>query len=545
MKKRSPLVWLAGLVTLGSGLLNLYSVISRSLPERRALLRQFFPLEFLHLSRFVTLLIGFGLVISSINILKRKQRAFQIVFLLAVFSVVFHLTKGLDYEETILSVVLMGVLYLARERFTVKSSIPDLRGGLLRLAVAILVALGYGVAGFWFLEPREFGIDFTVWDALHRTLHFLTLVGDPEIVPHTRFALRFLDSLYVITITAMVYSLVAVFRPVIYQYRTLPQERERASQVTQQHGRSSLDYFKLLPDKSFFFHPSHQCFLSYRVGRNFALVLADPMGPEEQIEETVRLFRKFCGDMDWGHGFYQTLPDFLPIYTRLGYRKLKIGDDAIVDLPRFSLEGKEMKKFRHRINQLDKLGITARFYEAPLPDEVLRRAREVSEEWLQIPGRRERGFTLGQFETEYVRSTPLFAAEEKDGRMQAFVNLVPSYCKGEATIDLMRHRLEVPNGIMDYVFVKLFLHERERGFQRFSLGMAPMAGFQEHENASREERAVHFFFHQLNFLFSYEGLRQYKAKFATSWEPRYAVYRNPLDLPRLARALTRVAEHKE
>jgi phosphatidylglycerol lysyltransferase len=69
-----------------------------------------------------------------------------------------------------------------------------------------------------------------------------------------------------------------------------------------------------------------------------------------------------------------------------------------------------------------------------------------------------------------------------------------------------------------------------------------MSGFQEREGASVEEKAVHYFFQHLNFLFSFRGLRQYKAKFASFWEPRYAVYRNVLDLPKLAFAITKVSE---
>ena len=543
--RKSPLVYLVALVTCGSGVLNLYSVMGPALPERRALLREFFPLEFLQLSRFLTLLIGFALVISSINIYRRKKRAFQAVFLLVSFSVLFHLTKGLDYEEALFSFVLLGVLWAARKHFTVKSSVPRLRSTLVRLALALLIALGYGVAGFWFLDPREFGINFTLMDSIHRTLLFLSLIGDPQIIPHTRYANWFLNSLYLMTTTAMAYSLFAVFRPAIYQYATLPQEREDARKIAEKYGRSALDFFKHWPDKSFFFSDSGNCFLAYRVGGNFAVVLGDPVGAEEEIEETVRGFADFCWENDWAHGFHQTLPDFLPVYTRLGYRKLKAGDDAIVDLTAFSLQGKEMKKLRQYLSRFEKMGMTARRVEPPIEDDLLAQAKEVSDEWLQIPGRRERSFSLGAFEREYIRSGPLFIVQDAGGRLLAFVNIVPSYRPGEATIDLMRYRTEAPNGIMDYLFVKLFAHEKERGQTRFNLGMAPMAGFQEHEHATHEERAVHFFFQHLNFLFSFTGLRQYKAKFATHWEPRYVIYRNPLDLPRLAMALSRISERKE
>jgi len=61
------------LVVLSSGLVNLYSVAGKALPGRLATLRELFPLVFVHLSRFVTLLIGFTLVVLSINIYKRKK----------------------------------------------------------------------------------------------------------------------------------------------------------------------------------------------------------------------------------------------------------------------------------------------------------------------------------------------------------------------------------------------------------------------------------------------------------------------------------------
>ena len=59
------------------------------------------------------------------------------------------------------------------------------------------------------------------------------------------------------------------------------------------------------------------------------------------------------------------------------------------------------------------------------------------------------------------------------------------------------------------------------------------------------QRAVRYFMQQLNFLFSYQGLLHYKAKFATIWEPRYTVYRNVLNLPRVAHAISEVSEIRE
>lgn len=536
------LISLVTVVTLGSGLLNLYSVIGRPLPEHLRYVHEILPLEFIHLSRFLTVLIGFTLVVSALNVHKRKRRAFQVVLLASLCSVVFHLTKGLDYEEAAFSAVLLMLLLFSRKNFTVGSGRPDLREAGARLAVGLVVALGYGVAGFWFLDPREFGINFTIADSIRRTLLFLSLVGDPGVIPHTRYAHWFLDSLYLMTATVIGYSVSILFRPVVYRFRTLPQERLRAKEITSRYGRSPQDYFKFWPDKSFFFSRSRNCFIAYRVAEGFAMALGDPVGPEEEMEETVRDFVAYCDSNDWRVAFYQTLPDLLSLYRRLGFRRLKIGDDAIVDLAQFTLKGRSMKGVRNAVTKLERAGVQIRRFDPPISDEVLAGVRAVSDAWLQIPGRRERQFTLGRFDSEYVRSTPLFVALDAGGRFLAFVNVIPSYRRGEATADLMRHGIDIPNGVMDYLFVKLIEHSRESGYERFNLGMAPLAGFQEHEDASPEERAVHFFLQRLNFLFSFVGLRSFKAKFATHWEPRYLVYRNILHLPAIAIALAKVSE---
>jgi len=545
MKPRSALTQVVAAMVLGSGLVNVVSVIGPALPARSRILHGIFPLEFAHVSRFATLLIGFALIVSSINIYKRKRRAYRLVVALTILSVVFHMTKGLDYEEATFSVALLALLLLARSRFVVKSSVPDLRWGFIRLATALLAALLYGIVGFWLLDTRDFGINFTIGDALHRTLLFLSLVGDPQVVPHTRYAHWFVDSMYLMTAAAIAYALFAVFRPVVYRYRTLPQERKLAETITVGHGRSAIDYFKYWPDKTFFFSPSRRTYVAYKVGGGHALALGDPVGPEEEIESTIRQFLEMCGQNDWRAAFHQTLPDFLPVYRKLGLRKLKIGDDAVVDLPNFTLEGKHAKKFRHTINLLEKEGFRFVRFAPPPSEEVLGQLREVSNEWLEIPGRRERGFTLGLFAPDYVRGTPVYAAVDGQGKIWAFANEIPSFARGEATIDLMRYRPTSPPATMDYLFSKLLLAKKTEGFTRFNMGMAPMAGFQEREEASLEERAVHNFMQRLNYLFSYEGLRAYKAKFATLWEPRYLVYRNVLSLPLVARAITEVAELHE
>ncbi|HEX8139554.1 MAG TPA: phosphatidylglycerol lysyltransferase domain-containing protein [Pyrinomonadaceae bacterium] len=536
------LLWLVALGTAGSGLLNIYSVIGDSLPARTQALEKIFPLAFQHLSRYLTLLIGFALVVSSINIYRRKRRAFWLVLFLSLSSVIFHLTKGIDYEEASASMLLFFTLLVTHKHFNVKSARPSLRQAGERALAGMLIVFCYGAAGFWLLQEDEFGVNFTLTRAVKHTLLIISLAGNPQLNPQTPYARWFADSVYLLTFAAIVYAGLAFFRPIIYRLRTLPQERLLAAGILRMHGRSSLDFFKLWPDKSYYFNEAGNCFIAYRVGNNYAMALADPVGPEEYLKETVRGFLEFCRSNDWGVSFHQTLPDFLPVYHKLGLKRLKIGDEATVDLTNFGLHGRRRRKLRANLNKFEEHGFHIVEHRPPIPDEVLREARRVSDDWLGLPGRRERRFSLGMFDEAYVRSTPLYTLVDARGRMVAFVNRVESYRRGEATIDLMRHLRDAPNGTMDYLFTKLFLDCKTEGFRHFALGMAPLSGFRESEQPTPEELAVHYFMRRLDFLFSYSGLRYYKAKFADSWEPRYLVYQNILTLPQVALALVKVSE---
>jgi phosphatidylglycerol lysyltransferase len=545
LNKNKLIITITALITLGSGIINLLSVTFPALPENRKILEDIFPIVFLHLSRFISLLIGFSLIVSSYNIYKHKKRAFYVVLLLSSLSVIFHLTKGLNYPEALFSALLFSLLFVSRKHFTTKSGIPDFRSGLIKLISGIIVAFLYGIVGFWFLDPKDFGVNFTMADSIRRTLLFFSLIGDPNLHPHTHHAKWFLESLYLITITSILYSLLSLFRPVLYKYRIYPLERDIAVSLVKKYGRSNQDFFKYWPDKSFFFSAERNSFISYRVGGNYALTLGDPVGPEEEIETIIRSFIEMCTENDWGFGFHQVLPDFLPLYKNIGLRKLKIGDDAIVALSEENVKETLGKKFHIVINRLEKIGMHIKIIEPPISSEVLLRLKDVSDEWLQIQGRKERGFTLGLFDYDYIRETPVLAVCDDKDVYQAFINIIPSYHKGETTIDLMRRRINAHSGVMDYLFVNAFKYSLDKGFKTFNLGMAPMSGFQEREEASIEERAIHVFFQNLNFIFSYRGLRSYKAKFASTWEPRYLMYRNAIDLPGITFALNVISTIKK
>lgn len=320
-------------------------------------------------------------------------------------------------------------------------------------------------------------------------------------------------------------------------------EDREARKIVELHARSSLDSLKLWPPKSLFFSPSRRCMIAYAVANNTAVCLGDPVGPGTEIELTVREFLKLCSESGWGVAFYRASSEFLPIYTRLRLRKLKIGDDAVVDPSKFSLEGRSKRDIRSKARHFEELGMDVVEYEPPLSPGTLSQLRMVEEEWLNIPGRRERTFAVGYFDQDYLRSTTVLAAIDRNRKILAFINLL-STTSHEIAGDLMRRARDAPNGIMDFLLLRLIQYAGERGYSRVGLGLAPMTGFNVGESATLEERLVNGVLQNFNFCFRFRSLYQYKAKFATSWEPRYLIYKNLFQLPRIALALIHLSEIK-
>lgn len=216
----------------------------------------------------------------------------------------------------------------------------------------------------------------------------------------------------------------------------------------------------------------------------------------------------------------------------------------MVDLRVFAAKTALAGEFRRIPNRAAKLGLATTWHAPPHPGGLVDEMQAISNEWLSLPGRREHGFTLGRFDRDYVHRTPLFVVRDADGRALAFVNLIPCWPAGDATIDMMRHRVPIPNGTMDYLFRELLLR-MGADHRRFSLGLAPLAGVGDRPGASLEERAIFQLYEHVNRFFSYKGLRGYKAKFEPVWEERFLAYSGPVTtLPQIALALAHMTEER-
>ena len=534
------------------GAVNVISAVTPPVAERLQWLEQVLPLEVRVGSRWTAALAGFGLLLMAGNLWRRKQAAWWLTLGVLTVSIASHLLKGLDFEEIGVSLVLVIWLLLQRHHFHARSDLPSIQQGAAALRNALLFTLAYGITGFYLLD-RHFRISFSLLAAFRQTVMMFTAWPDPGYVPITSFGRYFADSIYAVGAGALGYALVMLLRPVLIRQPASTAERAWARLIVEEYGASSLARFALFDDKSYFFSPSGESVIAYAAKGRAAVALGDPIGPVEDASSAITAFCQLCAHNDWQPAFYQTLPDYLPLYQQAGLQAVCIGHEAIVPLEQFTLQGGANKPLRTAVNRLTRLGQRARLYSPPLSEEIIDELQEVSDEWLADRHDTEMRFSVGWFDDEYMRGSQVMAVhaaadpsangpastDSVGGDLMAFANLTPAYRKNEVGIDLMRHRRKMENGTMEFLFVSLLQWAKEQGFATFSLGLSALAGVGETPQAPAVERALHYVYEHVHQFYNFRGLHEFKEKFHPDWSPRYLVYPGAASLPEVGLALAR------
>ena len=531
-------LWIAAILTGAVGVANLLSAVTPSLPERVDWLEQIFPFEIREGAHLFAVISGFFLLVIAANLLRRKRLAWLLAVGMLVVSIFSNLLKGWDYEESLLSIALLGQLLWMRSVFTARSDRPSIIQGIRVLAIALAFTLAYGTLGFYWLD-RHYSTTFRWGEALRQTLAIFFTDDNLGLQSTSRFGNFFINSIYIIGAVTLLYALWMLLRPVILHTEATPKERQRAKEIVERYGCSSLARFALLDDKSYYFSPSGQSVIAYVPKGRGAIALGDPIGAKEDRSEAIAGFKEFCALNDWQPAFYQTLPDDLELYRSLNFKTLKIGEEATVDLQTFTLQGKAGKSLRPVINKFQKLGYEVRFHAPPIADELLQELRAISNNWLEQMAGSEKRFSVGWFDDDYIKSCEVAVVHNQQGNPIAFANIVPEYQRNEATIDLMRHLEDAERGTMDFLFISMFERSKQQGYNSFNLGLAALSGVGEAAQSTRMERGMHYLYEHLNQFYNFQGLRAYKDKFHPHWESRYLVYPQFAALPDVVIGLVR------
>jgi len=529
---------LPALLLLLLGILNIVSVLTPAISTRIAELRHFLPIDAINASNLFVFMAGLFLIATAAFMLKGLRTAWYFALALCTVSLVGHLAKAIDYEEAIASLFVIVILLVSQKAYYVKNSRRLSFFGVKTTLLSIAAVLLYGIIGFYFLDKRHFNIDFSLLQSIRYTIQSYFLI-DSGLTPRDNFARNFLYSINISGFISLTFLLYSLLRPYISSNSPSKEELEQASGLLKEYGNSAMDFFKVYPDKLIFTSKETNSFLSYRVSGNFAVVLENPIAKNRQeMKACIAAFDRFCYQNGLKSLYYRVPEESLATYAELRKKKLFLGQEGIVDLQSFTLEGGDKKSMRNALNKIKEKGYKEVIYSPPVKDGVLQKIKAVSDEWLTSTGRKELVFSQGMFIEEQLKQQTLITVENSEEKIVAFLNIIPDYAKNEGTYDLIRKTADAPNGVVDFILIALFNYLKSQGYTAVNLGFAPLSGLSQQH--SFPERSMNFAYEKLRSFSHYKGLREYKEKFSPAWYNKYLIYDDDYDLMQVPKVLTKV-----
>ncbi|MGZ4149532.1 MAG: bifunctional lysylphosphatidylglycerol flippase/synthetase MprF [Actinomycetota bacterium] len=531
---RSPRVprFVATMVAL-AGIVSLLSAASVPLHQRTQVLTRIVPLSVRTGATSVAALAGLGLLVVAGGLARRQRIAWWVGLGLLVVGGVSQMLKDLDVATAALALALAVVLIVNRREFDARTGPGTIRRALVAaptFAAAVWLFGTIAIVSHADDLPSHPGFGSAAMDSL-RGVVGLPMTLDPTGISWLPGLLPLLG------VVAAVAVFAAALRPVVEGLRRSPADDDVAAELVRRHGADTLAYFSLRSDKSYFFEGDG--LVAYRYLWNLGLCSGDPICAPEDRERTMEAFVRHARGQGWGVAVLAGSEEAGEGYRRLGLRPFYLGDEAVLDLRTFTVEGRQIRKVRQSIHRLERAGYTLEFLHDVEVDPDLRDALEgVTRAWRgRAP---ERGFTmsLDRLASPQDPDAIVVVARDADGRAQGFLHLVPCYGDEPGySLAQMRRRPETPNGLTEWMIAMTALELAARGSVRFSLNFSVRGRlFDDAVHPSLWQRAEAAVLGWLNPVFQIERLRRFNEKFDPVWVPRYIYYEAPLSLPRVVLA---------
>jgi lysyl-tRNA synthetase class 2 len=537
----------AGAIFL-AGLFDLLVAVSRPAAGHLHLVREYLPLGVAQAAGALVALAGIGLMMLARGMLRGQRRSWTVAVGLLAATLVLHVVHGASLGGLLLTALVLLLLLAERDLFGAAADQASLRSAVLTLVVGGVVAVGAATLAIE-VSGRVRHHPLPSWPVV---LGAATerLVGLHTVVLPDSIDDWISPSLLAVGVGLALVALYLLTRPVVDRRlssggasaaktgpgrassgRTVSARRAaeiRARDIVRRHGTGTLDYFALRDDKHWFFH--RDSLVAYAVYGGVCLVSPDPIGPHGERHHVWDGFRRYCDRNGWGVAVMAAAEEWLPLYRDAGMRHLYIGDEAVVDVQQFSLQGGKMKGLRQAVNRVERNGYTVAFLDpaqvspevgGPLVDLMSRNRR----------GEAERGFSmmLGRMFDPRDTGLLLTAVYGPGGEPAAMCQFVPSAAISGFSLDLMRRDPgEHPNGLLDFALCSTIEHLRRRGQQGLSLNFAALRSTLDGESGDGlTQRVERWALRRMSGVLQIESLWRFNAKYEPGWLPRYVVYDSP------------------
>ncbi|THA57631.1 bifunctional lysylphosphatidylglycerol synthetase/lysine--tRNA ligase LysX [Streptomyces sp. A1136] len=317
-------------------------------------------------------------------------------------------------------------------------------------------------------------------------------------------------------------------------------EEPRIRALLGAYGRSdSLGYFATRRDKAVVFAPNGKAAVTYRVEAGVCLASGDPVGDPAAWTPAINAWLAVARRYGWQPAVMGASEDGATAYARSGLGALQLGDEAILHVAQFDLDGRDMRVTRQAVNRVRRTGATT----------VIRRHSALSEEEMHTIVDRadtwrdtetERGFSmaLDRLGDPADGDCLLVEAFDAERRLIALLSFVPWGNDG-ISLDLMRRDRTAPNGVMEFMVAQLCAAAPGLGVRRISLNFAVFrSAFEEGGRIGagpvlRLWRRLLLFFSR---WWQLEALYRSNVKYGPEWYPRFLCYQDAGSLARVSLA---------
>ncbi len=521
----------AAVLVGAAGLLSLVSAFIQPADDRLHALLKLIPLAIPEAADALVALAALGLLVLARGIRRGQRHAWLICEGLLVGTTILHLVKGVDIEEALIALAVAAYLFVNRHAFHAGVDVPSATRGIYTLLAGAATAILAGTLGI------EIGTMLSD-SRNHRRLPLPTafqaaaerLIGVRTVMLPDRLDDFYAPAMLTVAVGLALAAAWLLFRPVVARRAFgagtgSDTGLAKARDIVRRHGAGTLDYFAVRSDKQFFFWGDSM--VAYAVYSGVCLVSPDPIGPKSEREETWKAFRRFADEQGWTLAVLGAGEEWLPTYRASGMHDLYVGDEAVVDCGRFTLEGGRYKGLRQAVNRIAKYGYTITFHDPSRLSPALRGELET----VMTKSRRgdvERGFsmTLGRaFDPDDV-GLLLSVVHAPNGRVVAFCQYVPAAGIDGYSLDLMRRDDgEHPNGLLDFAVVETIRHLKEQGRRGLGLNFATMRAVLAGEaGEGMSQRIQAWLLRRMSDSMQIESLWKFNAKYDPDWQPRYALY---------------------
>ena len=307
--------------------------------------------------------------------------------------------------------------------------------------------------------------------------------------------------------------------------------------LLKQYGeRDSLGYFATRRDKSADWAPTGKAVVTYRVVFGVSLASADPVGDPEAWGPAIEVWLEEAHRHAWAPAVMGASLQGAEAYKRAGLGAIELGDEAILYFRDFQLDGRHMRVVRQAVNRIERAGYTAKVRRhAEIPADEMDSAIADADRWRDTDNERGFSMALGRLGDPLDGRCVLVEAFDANGKREALLSFSPWGDKG-LSLDLMRRSRDSDNGVMEFMVASLVAAGPAIGADKVSLNFAVMRGiFAEGERigAGPIIRATRGFLVFASRWFQLESLYRSNAKYDPDWVPRYLMFENTGDLPRV------------